>query len=233
METQAFKLPQIVPDQAQKHIPVNWSLDLIDAALARVVRSATTTVAPAAPAQGDAYIVPAYSAFGSVAAGLVAVWNAGAWHGFDLPHGARVAVLDEGGDRIRTAAGWLPGQVRGKVTGAALGVEVRDAIVTLSGAQGIAAGLIPARAIVLGVTSWTIEAVTGAPSYGVGISGEATKFGGSLGAAVGSSNVGVVGPFATYAPAAVLVSPTSGSFTGGRVGLAVSVLMPSPAPIGA
>jgi len=233
METQAFKLPQIVPDQAQKHLPVNWSLDLIDVALGRVVLSATTSTAPSSPAQGAAYIVPTGAAFGAVAAGAVAVWNAGAWHGFNMPIGSRVAVLDESGDRIRTAVGWMPGLARGRFTGAALGIEVRDAILTLSGASVTAANLIPARAIVLGVTSWTIQAVTGAPSYRVGMQGDAdlAKFGGGLGVAVGSSNVGVVGPFATYAPAGVIVGATSGSFTGGRVGVAVSLLMPGAAPI--
>lgn len=231
MATKAFNLPQIAPDQAQKHIPVNWSLDLIDAALAGVVISATRKTPPASPVQGDAYLVPSGGKFGDVTAPLVAVWNADAWHGFNLPQGSRIAVADEGGERVRTGLGWMPGQVRGPKTGAGLGVEVRDAILNLRGASVKATGLIPPRAIVLGVTSWTIAAIKGAPSYGVGLPGEATKFGGHLGVAAKSSNIGVVGPFATYSPTDVVVTATSGSFTAGKIGLAVSLIMPSPAPV--
>lgn len=231
MATTAFNLPQILPDQAQKHVPVNMSLDLIDAALAATVKSATVTPAPASPALGDRYIVPAGSTFGSVAAGNIAVWNAGAWHSFAAPLGTRVFVADEGFERIRTSAGWLPGQVSGAATGAGLGVAVFDRFVNLTGASVVAANLIPARAIVLGVTSWVVTAITGATSFSVGKAAGGSDFGAGLGVAVGSSNVGVVGPYATYAAAPVHVTAAGGNFTGGRIALAVSVLLPSPAPI--
>lgn len=106
MATQLFNLPQIAPDQAQKHLPVNWSLDLIDVALGRVVRSATTATPPSSPGQGWAYIVPPGATFGTVGAGSVAVWNAGAWHGFDVPVGGRFYVTDAGADFVRGGEGW-------------------------------------------------------------------------------------------------------------------------------
>lgn len=231
MATQNFNLPQVAADQAQKHIPVNWALDLIDAALGAVVVSATTASPPGSPVLGAAYIVPDGAAFGQVGQGNIAVWAAGAWQAFSPPLGARVFVADEGRERVRTAAGWLPGQVAGALTGAALGLEVIDRFVNLSGASAVLSNLIPARCIVLGATSWVVNAVTGAPSYGVGIPGETTKFGGSLGVAVGSNNIGVIGPTAIYSPTNLVITPTSGSFTGGRLGIALSIIRPSSAPI--
>lgn len=227
MPTKNFNLPQVAADQAQKHIPVNWSLDLIDAALGGVVVSATTATPPASPVLGAAYIVPTGSTFGTVAAGNVAVWSAGAWHGFAPPIGARVLVADEGRERIRTAAGWLPGQVCGALTGAALGLEVIDRFVNLTGGTVTVSGLIPTGVIVKGVSSWTVQAVTGATSYSVGVSGETGKFGSGLGVAVGSKNVGLVGPYATYSAANVLITSSGGAFTGGRVGLALYIERPS------
>ncbi|WP_138469171.1 hypothetical protein [Poseidonocella sp. HB161398] len=93
----------------------------------------------------------------------------------------------------------------------------------LSGATVTASGLIPARAIVLGVTSRTVADITGATSYDCGLSG-GSDFGGSLGIAAGSENVGVVGPFATYAATDVDVTAQGGSFTGGTVRLVAHVL---------
>lgn len=134
-------------------------------------------------------------------------------------------VADRGAAMIYTAAGWRLGDVAGPL-GASLGLIVREAVLDLSGPSVAASGLIPPRCIVLGVTSWTIGAVAGAASYSVGIAGEASKFGGSLGVAAGASNIGVVGPFATYAPADVVVTAAGGNFTAGRVGLALSAILP-------
>lgn len=229
MPTENYSFPLLAADQAQKHLTHNAALDLIDAALPAVVISATTSSPPASPPEFSAYIVPdgAAAAFGGVPAGGVAIRQAGAWVAMAPPLLARIFVADEGRERIRTTAGWLPGQVAGALTGAALGLEVIDRSVLLSGASVSVPGMIPAGAIVLGVSSWTIAAVTGAPSYGVGVPGEVTKFGGGLGAAAGSKNAGLVGPYATYAAANVVITATSGSFTGGRVGLALSIIRPA------
>jgi len=86
------------------------------------------------------------------------------------------------------------------------------------------ANAIPSRVIVLGVASWVVQAITGATAWRVGITGELDKFGGTLNPTNGR-NVGVVGPFATYAPAALIVSSQTGTaMTGGRVRLALSIL---------
>lgn len=100
-------------------------------------------------------------------------------------------------------------------------VEVE--LAALSGATVTAAAMIPDRSIVLGVTSWVVEEVTGAASYDIGLSG-GDNFGGALGIAEGSSNVGAVGPFAVYADTNVDVTSNGGAFTGGTLRLAAHLL---------
>jgi hypothetical protein len=81
--------------------------------------------------------------------------------------------------------------------------------------------VIPNRAIVIGVSTRTTETVTGATSYDCGTASEPSKFGGSLGIAVGSTNAGVIGPTAFYSDTPVRLTAGGGSFTGGKVRVAV------------
>jgi hypothetical protein len=77
---------------------------------------------------------------------------------------------------------------------------------------------------VLAVSTRTTVAVTGAASYNCGVSGDTSKFGGSLGVAKNSNNVGVIGPTAFYADTPVLLSAVGGSFVTGKVRVAIHVL---------
>lgn len=84
--------------------------------------------------------------------------------------------------------------------------------------------VIPARAIVLGVSTRTTQAVTGASSYSCGVAGEAGKFGALLGVGLGSANIGVVGPTAFYADTPVILTAAGGAFNGGKVRLSIHVM---------
>jgi hypothetical protein len=105
-------------------------------------------------------------------------------------------------------------------------LRVKEEELTLSGAfvETADAAFIPDRAVVIGVASRTTQAITGASSYGVGISGEADKFGDLLGVSLGSSNVGVIGPTAFYANTKVRVTANGADFTGGKVRLVCAFL---------
>lgn len=98
---------------------------------------------------------------------------------------------------------------------------ILEQLVALSGGSTASTVQIPNRAIVFAVSSRTVAAITGAPSYGVGVAGNATQFGGGLGTTAGSTNVGVIGPTAFYNPTAIVLTATSGSFTGGSVRIAI------------
>ena len=109
-------------------------------------------------------------------------------------------------------------------SGATTAMQVEEEELTLSGAYVESSIAIPNRAIVLGVSTRTTEAVTGASSYDCGIAGEPSKFGGSLGVAAGSANSGVIGPTAFYSDTPIRLTANGGNFTGGKVRIAIHTL---------
>ncbi len=106
-------------------------------------------------------------------------------------------------------------------SGAATGMAIAEELIAgLSGASVDSTVLIADRAIVLGVSTRTVTAITGA----TGIDGEPAMFGGTLGIAAGAANVGVIGPRAFYADTPVRLTASGGSFTGGAVRIAIHYL---------
>lgn len=86
------------------------------------------------------------------------------------------------------------------------------ALVSLNGASATVADLVPERSIILAVTTLVRSALTGTlTSFDVGVTGDLSRFGGSLGIAAGSNNVGVVGPYATYAPTSLILTANGGT----------------------
>jgi len=49
------------------------------------------------------------------------------------------------------------------------------------------------------------------------VAGNTSQLGGSLGIALGSNNIGVIGPSAFYANTPIRVTAAGGNFTGGKV----------------
>lgn len=234
MATGNFGLPYIAGGQAQKHVTHNDSLDLLDALVPAVVISATEPAPVGTPAKGDAYIVPSGGSFGTTAVGDLVVYSGDVWRAVPSTFGHRVLVLDQGREWINGGSqGWVPGQVIGP-QGGTLGVRVVEFEVDLSagGTSVTVSDAIPTRVIVLGVTSWTAATVTGPAAYKVGTSVGSDQFGGFLGTATGSSNIGVVGPFATYSPTDLVVTAQDDAtaFTGGLVRLSALILEPGQAP---
>lgn len=231
MATARFGFPFIAADQAQKHVTHNAALDLIDATIAGLVASATTASAPASPGEGDAYLLPVGAeGFGPAVAGDVATFTGGEWIAAKPYFGRRVYALDAGQAWVYGGAkfGWLPGDVAAPSSGATLALSIREATLSpLSGGSATAGGLIPTGAIVLGVSSKTTAAITGATSYMVGLSAGGSEFGNGLGISPGSTNLGMVGPFAVYSDTDVTVTPNGGNFTGGAIRLAAHLIVPT------
>jgi hypothetical protein len=225
-DTPRLGLPVIEAAQAQKHVTHNEALTLLDALVQLAVESRALAAPPGSPAEGDCYI-PAAGASGS-------------WSGFDLQ-----LMVFAGGDWLPIVPkpgmkAWVKGE-RLTVTfedgvwrdgvaltehGGRVTLRAKEEELTLSGAftETADAAFIPDRAIVLGVASRTTLAVTGATSYGVGLAGEAGKFGDLLGIALGASNIGVIAPTALYADTKVRVTANGGNFTGGKVRLICTFL---------
>lgn len=225
-------LPYILAAQAQKHVTHNEALRLLDGVVQLSVLDRDLVSPPGSPAEGARYIVSgsgagAWAGWG----GDVALWVDGAWIRLPAGPGWLAWVQDEAALCVRIGATWVPlsmgatGTLATSPGGATTGATILEETLSgLSGAGRTSTIQIPDRAIVLGVSTRTTTAITGAASYDCGIAGEASKFGGSLGIAAGSSNVGVIGPQAFYAPTPIVLTANGGSFTGGAVRIAIHYL---------
>lgn len=225
--TPRLGLPYVVAAQAQKHIPINESLARLDGLVQLAVESRSVTVQPTSPVSGAVWI----AAWPGVAAGTLMRFEAGAWEAIAPAEGVLAWVKDENQMVAFDGAAWVPLSATFRSTIAAqtpnqanTRLEVLEQELTLSGASVATSIVIPNRAIVLAVSTRTTAAITGAASYNCGVAGEASKFGGSLGVAKNSSNIGVVGPTAYYADTPVVLTAVGGNFVAGRVRVAIHVL---------
>ena len=88
-------------------------------------------------------------------------------------------------------------------------------LLTPNGTSVTATAFIPARAIVFAVTAYVISDLTGGiTSFDVGYGADLDAFGAAIGITAGSNNVGVVGPFPTYAATDVVVTLNGGTGSG-------------------
>ena len=234
-------LPYLAAAQAQKHVTVNEAIDHLDGIVQLSVISSTLTTPPASPVEGDRYIVAASAAGAWVGwDGSVAHFSGGAW--LRLIPGTGWIAWDQEATTVRvwTSSSWSGLDVamglliratsvevaKGAVGSAVTIATVEELLTGLSGVSVTSTISIPDRAIVLGVSTRTVTAITGATSYDCGIAGTPNKFGGSLGVAAGSTNVGVIGPQAFYSPTPIVLTANGGSFTGGAVRIAIQYLLP-------
>ena len=232
--TPRLGLPYVVAAQAQKHIPINESLARLDGLVQLAVESRVVAAQPASPVAGGVWILPAAAtgaAWAGQAAGTLMRFEAGAWEAVPLAEGVLAWVKDENQMVAFDGAVWAPlsASFKSLTASASPGLantrlEIREEETTVVGATTSTAIVIPARAIVLAVSTRTTVAVTGATSYSCGVTGEAGKFGSSLGVAKNASNVGVVGPTAYYADTPVLLTSAGGNFMGGKVRVAMHLL---------
>lgn len=240
--TPRLSLPYVAAGQAQKHITVNEAFARLDALVQLAAESRAAVVQPASPGDGAIWILPGSAtgpAWGGKPANLIARHEAGAWEFLPPTAGHMAWIKDEGQALVFDGAAWTPIAATFKATsaarspfGAATRFEILEQEVTLSGAAVATTVVIPNRAIVHGVSTRTSVAVTGATSYSCGVAGDVGKFGASLGVARNAGNIGVVGPTAFYADTPVVITAAGGSFTGGKVRVAIHLMrFDGPAPV--
>lgn len=221
-DTARLGLPFIEGSQAQKHVTHNEALGLLDSLVQLTVLDRNLTTPPSSPADGDCYI-PAAGATGAWSGwdGQIAAYSGG-WVRITPMPGFKAWVTSE-----RLTVTYEDGMWRDGIAltahGGRVTLRAKEEELTLSGASVETAdpAFISNRAIVLSVASRTTMAITGATSYGVGISGDTGKFGNFLGIALDSTNIGVIGPTAFYADTKVQVVANGGDFTGGKVRLVI------------
>lgn len=222
--TANLALPYLAAAQAQKHVTHNEALRRLDAFVQLVLESVTQAAPPPSPEEGARWFVPA-GATGAFAGqeGTIAAYEAGAFDFLEVGEGFLAFIKDERRLAVFDGTAFVS-PLAASAHRAAIEAHVLEEDVVLAGAYAESAAAIPDRAIVLAVTTRILVSVTGAASYDCGVAGESAKFGGSLGIAVGSTNAGVIGPTAFYAPTPVRLTANGGAFTGGVVRLAIHFL---------
>jgi hypothetical protein len=225
-DTPRLSLPVIEAAQAQKHVTHNEALTLLDCLTQLTAESRSLAAPPASPADGSCYI-PAAGATGAWSGwdNQLALYSGGGWLRLAPVPGLKAWVRDERLTLTYEDGVWRDG-IALTAHGGRVTLRAKEEDVALTGAyvETTDAAFIPNRAIVLGVASRTTLAVTGATSYAVGTASNPTQFGDLLGIALGSTNIGVIGPAGLYADARVRITANGGAFTAGEVRLVVYFL---------
>ncbi len=228
-ETANLMLPFLAAGQAQKHLTVNDAFERLDVLLMLSAKSRTLLAPPATPDEGDRYLVPAGSG-GAWAGedGRVAAFLNGGWSFFAPRTGWRCFVEDEGGDAVYGSGVWTDVATQAVATGAITTIEFEHAIA--AGGPQATAGLIPAGSLVFGVTVRVLETVTGVTGWSLGVAEAPERHGNGLPVAAGAAEAAARGaPLAHASAIQLLLTPEGGSFSGGRVRIAIHHLeLPAP-----
>ena len=234
-ETARIGLPLVQAAQAQKHVTVNEALARLDALLPLVIAGRQATEPPDVAAEGEVHAVPDGATGDWVGqAGRLALRLNGGWDFVTPARGWTAYLAQEGQVAVHDGSDWQAGALTLSPSGAGLSATVVEGDhVLMAGTSVQTTVMIPAGALVIGVTARVMEALTGSlASWRIGTGGADGRFGTGLGIAAGSWGRGMLGTPVTYYSATPLkLTAEGGSFTGGRVRLAVHCLetrLPAP-----
>jgi hypothetical protein len=234
-DTPRMSLPLLAAAQAQKHVTVNEALARIDALTHLTLVSASLTTPPVAAPDGALYAVPpgAVNAWAGQA-GRLAIAVGGGWVFAPPRRGWRALVLDTGLPAIWDGTDWQMGAVTLSPSGAGLGLKSVQFDLTLTAGASVSSPIIiPARAILFGVTGRVVTSITGgATSWSLGVAGDTGRFGTGLGVSLNSWVNGPAAPIVYWSPTALLLTAQGGNFAAGSVRLVVHYAdLSLPAPV--
>ena len=225
-DTPRMSLPLLAPAQAQKHVTVNEALARLDALAQLTLASATTPTPPAAAPDGAVYAVPP----GAVndwagQAGMLALATGGGWVFVPPRRGWRALVVDTGATATWDGADWRAGAATLPPSNAAMSIESHEVDVVLSAGTAVTTPVvIPARALLFGVTGRVIAAITGtASTWDLGVAGDTGRFGTGLGTGLNAWVNGPVSPVVYWTPTPLEITAQGGDFAGGTLRLVVHV----------
>ncbi|MDO5659291.1 MAG: DUF2793 domain-containing protein [Paracoccus sp. (in: a-proteobacteria)] len=223
--TARLGLPFVQPAQAQKHVTVNEALARLDAMVNPVLDSITRSTPPETVLPGACFGVPAQAGGAwSGQGGQIAMAGNGGWVFVTPLAGMRVFVADQGVHAIHDGIAWVAGALTLSPFGSALQARVIEGEVTLGTGEAQSSDLvIPNAAMVIGAAARVVEPMTGSlSSWSLGTEGAPDRFGQGLGLVAGAWARGMLSQPVTYwEPQPLVLTAQGGSFTGGRVRLAV------------
>lgn len=217
-QTGRLGLPYIITSQAQKEVTHNEGLNRLDAFVTPVVID-IADAAPGSPNVGDLYIVGTSptGAFASQNNNL-AQYLTGGWV-FYTPFKWMDAVVESLDSRITfNGSAWVSFGLIMQDSGEYLRILRWQEDIDLSVATQ-STKVIPNRSTVLAVNTRVITALTGTVgSFGVGVSGDTSRYGNGIGTGQDSTNVGLTyHPVSYYSDTPLDLTPDSGSFATGVV----------------
>lgn len=227
-DTTQLTLPLLEAAQAQKHVTMNEALMRLDALVPMVLVSRVLTVPPAVVVDGVAYSVPSGAVNGWAGqAGKIAIGVNGGWEFATPSAGWRAWILAEGRGAVHDGTTWQGGMATLSSNGAGtqIGVTEIEHVIGV-GLTSTTQIVIPAHAMVIGVTARVTATLTGSlASWQLGSAGAPDRFGSGLGLAAGSWARGMLGsPFTYYAPTPLILTGVGGDFAGGEVRIAAHYL---------
>nr|WP_111297981.1 DUF2793 domain-containing protein [Paracoccus saliphilus] len=224
-ETTRFQMSLLQPAQAQKHVTVNEALMQLDGLVNMVLQSVSVSIPPDTVLNGQCWGVPsAPQGAWAGQAGSIAIGSNGGWVFVPPGGGMRAFVVDRGSEAIHDGASWVVGALTLGASGSGLVAGLAEGEVVLSSETSVISSvLIPAGAMVFGAAARVTEEITGtATGWQLGTSGALVRFGQGLGKPQGSWSRGILGtPMTYYQPAPLIVSAEGGTFSSGRIRLAV------------
>ena len=108
-QTSRLTLPYLLPNQAQKHVTLNETLDQLDNLIGAYARSRQTSVEPGTPEAGDIYILPVGASgaqWTSFTGGDLVIFRDGSWQSLPKPAGLLVWIEDETQLIVREPDAW-------------------------------------------------------------------------------------------------------------------------------
>lgn len=230
MTTTKLNLPELTASQSQKHVTHNEALAALDTLVQLSVADKDLTSPPGSPSVGDAYIVASVATGDWTSKeGNIAVYDGYGWV-FHVPNAGWLCWVEDESDAYRySGLSWAALSATPRVVsagGAVLEMGLNEELLTsLSGATVSTTVVIPAGCVLLGVATRVIAGITGATSYDCGPTGGlADAYGGSLGTALGSTNIGVIGPAPFYSDTTVTLTANGGNFTAGAVRVSIQYI---------
>ena len=213
--------------QAQKHVTVNEALLRLDALASRQVLASSLGEPPSEVADGDRFVVgtPANGAWVGQERRIAIRVNGGwefavPWPGLSLWDVAGSGWMLFDGTDWRAAVGALSSG-----GAASLSKVIEFEHVIEPGPTSETAAVIPDKAVVLGVTARVREMIGGTAAWSLGVASGPDRYGSGIGSASGAYAHGVSGtPLAYYGSTPLLLTAEGGSFTGGRVAIAIHLM---------
>ncbi|MBW7848833.1 MAG: DUF2793 domain-containing protein, partial [Bacteroidales bacterium] len=118
-------------------------------------------------------------------------------------------------------------------SGASTRLRILEQVIGLTGAEVWSAIEIPKGSTVLAVSLRVTEAITGAASFDCGVWGATDLFGTGIAVSAGAQNVTAITPAVFGADSAIVLTAQGSDFTGGKLVLAIHLLIcgaPDAAP---